>query len=528
MALIDYEREMEIFLDKNTYIVFPKESRENLITLLNSYSSYSKRTIFGRRHYEKVKSLIFIALDKIEKNIPENITISELLDLPIDHPIKAGVIACLNSIYLACIYYKKHQTKNSIKERVCAIEILGQNVLILKKKIEKTSPVGICNLGVSCFLNATVQQLYRNKNFRNQVLNSDIPEDIKSLLLEPIQNLNEYLIMPKNMGDGIMHNNNKSILVLYALQCLFIDLKSKKKIKSDSRLMKIMKILGYRNGQEAADEYFDKIQSETLRAINLTKNTTNKFNIKFDLGSSILLSNYYKITIQQLIASYIQENFLNTFLLNKNSPLTMKEKLNNFIMDQKTSCEILQNFDLTKNTITKASPIYIIIRDIVKDSHFRLDEDKEIKQKRCQLFINALLDTYKILSPKNIDKILELSDSIKDIEDFYIKLAELPDILLNQRLPNHICNGDVINIRVTHIGEGSFIGDIEQLKIGGQTFNLISTVVHWGSESSGHYTNYVKKGGKWYYISDNFVEQVEFKDIENNIKTKATILSYRK
>ncbi len=37
------------------------------------------------------------------------------------------------------------------------------------------------------------------------------------------------------------------------------------------------------------------------------------------------------------------------------------------------------------------------------------------------------------------------------------------------------------------------------------TYELISVIMHGGSESQGHYTTYVKKAGKWYYCDDEDV-----------------------
>ena len=48
----------------------------------------------------------------------------------------------------------------------------------------------------------------------------------------------------------------------------------------------------------------------------------------------------------------------------------------------------------------------------------------------------------------------------------------------------------------------------EKLLIGDFEYNLIASAIHIGVQSDGHYVSFVKHMDKWYYINDDFVEEV--------------------
>jgi len=49
----------------------------------------------------------------------------------------------------------------------------------------------------------------------------------------------------------------------------------------------------------------------------------------------------------------------------------------------------------------------------------------------------------------------------------------------------------------------------EKLLIGEHEYNLISAAVHIGIQQDGHYVSFVNHDKKWYYINDDFVEEVK-------------------
>lgn len=57
----------------------------------------------------------------------------------------------------------------------------------------------------------------------------------------------------------------------------------------------------------------------------------------------------------------------------------------------------------------------------------------------------------------------------------------------------------------------------EYLNINGKKYFLISVVKHIGSLDSGHYINYSKKNGRWYYLDDlKSIKEVTFKEFNKN------------
>jgi uncharacterized UBP type Zn finger protein len=50
---------------------------------------------------------------------------------------------------------------------------------------------------------------------------------------------------------------------------------------------------------------------------------------------------------------------------------------------------------------------------------------------------------------------------------------------------------------------------LEKILIDKYEYNLISAAVHIGIQEDGHYVSFVNHGKKWYYINDDFVEEVD-------------------
>ena len=55
----------------------------------------------------------------------------------------------------------------------------------------------------------------------------------------------------------------------------------------------------------------------------------------------------------------------------------------------------------------------------------------------------------------------------------------------------------------------SYVEVIEKILIGKYEYNLIASAVHIGVQQDGHYVSFVKHGDRWYYINDDFVDEVD-------------------
>lgn len=304
-------------------------------------------------------------------------------------------------------------------------------------------PVGLYNLGNTCYMNSCIQLLLCCKKFINYLKSLDIDE---SLLSHSIQNM-------------IQDSRN----IFYV----------KKYIQKHNKDM----AYGQQDAHECLVFLMDKLHDE-LKIVKY--NYIYLYPTKDKL--SLLSNKYWKEFLKDKKKTKILDLFYNQFMVKFTCSKCYKES----------------NRFYSNNYYTLQGPLQEDFSICCMNS-----EEPEIVEKECT---NC---KKKRIVHNKIERIWRTSKYF---------------IILLERWPTSISMDSLCEMKK----DNTFVKyPIKDFSINKKNYELINVINHFGTTRfSGHYTNFVKNGKKWYHIDDNSVEKLDKDQINDVVNKNAYILLY--
>lgn len=344
---------------------------------------------------------------------------------------------------------------------------------------------GIPNFGASCFANASIQQLYRDKNLVELVLSPELP----TLGLPEID-------INGDVAAQITQIEDPDMTRLVVLRILFWGLENDKiNLLVDRNILgELVQFLGYDGHQLEADRVVMDMRlscNNALRSLGKNMGYPENYGKHGDATIPLDYVQAGMVTVAQRLAVGIVSSIFSGGQLDY---LNLNEIIGN---DYDTVQSILDEFDRQNNMIKLHSPIISIVE----------------KKQRAN-------------PPKFARRFGEDFD---------------PHTLAQRPLDYRICHGNSLYVPYSAAGSGMKIeGDIMSVELGGGIFKLKSAVVNTnisgetfgesmiGSIGGGHYVTYTFDGDKCHEISDRCVEEVDLEEAIETIRKGCVSLQYGK
>ena len=441
-------------------------TKNSLIVHLNKNSCY---ILFWKSNEQKIGKLIFIFEDenkkflglKALKNIGiNNFNICFLDDLKTEKEVD------LNQIHFKVINRNKDNYIN-----------LNNNDNINNNyEIENDTPVGLDNIGLTCYMNSALQSLVNIPKLSDYFLNTDIDEDNQILS-------HAYLQVVKN---------------------LLRKTKESKTINSYAPV-EFGGIAGtYPLFQGLAGDSIDMVRY-FLQTIHNELNFKTKDNY---------FSKYYINNCNNNFRAQKLNNFLNSFTKNNQSIIT-----NTFFF--------LENSQLKCCNCGNISGSFGCLSDII----FPLEEIRKYKINKYGINENVvyLLEGFEYYQRQsNISGESQIACNFCGFQSNAIQcniLYSLPDILI---INLNRGKGNIYNVGINYEERIDLSKQVET-NIENNTYRLISIITHFGeSGTSGHFISfcYVQSKKKWYEFNDSIVTESSFE--EASTKGDSYVLFYQR
>lgn len=379
-------------------------------------------------------------------------------------------------------------------------------------------PVGLENLGTTCWFNVAVQLLYHIPSFRQQILEFKVP-NLPSSILKP------------------------SMEVISGLQELFISIMySERKLIDPSRAVhSVGKLLGQGRGQQDASEFLGVVLN---RIREFSPSTIEKLFI----GSCTTTNALGSITnIQEFMQYSLQVN-QNTTLMNLLDS-SLKSKVNNLQansvstnMPQVNSTTLL--LGNLKQSFSNLPPVFLIdICRLLNGSN-----PAELVKSNHRLTFSSLvfMDRFELENAEQVSKLdVSLTELYTSREETEINLKSLLILLENvpqlqkvyENYQRTVKSNTDINFELlrslNHAWEAEmqfktnqFYQQSKQLEreidfirnrelATRRPYQLHAVIVHQGQSDGGHYCIYVwdDQQNLWYHIDDTSSRQVSWDSI---------------
>lgn len=376
-------------------------------------------------------------------------------------------------------------------------------------------PVGLENLGTTCWFNVAVQLLYHIPRFRQQILEFKVPtiSSIPMPSMEVISGLQELFI-------SIMYSESKLIDPTRAVHS-------------------IGKLLGQGKGQQDASEFLGvllhrirEIKSSVIEDLFIGSCTTT------DSMGSVL-------NIQEFMQQHLQVNE-NTSLLNlmesNFKSNSVKSRSNSSNMPQLNSSLLLKSS--SKQSFSSLPPVFLI--DLSRLSRGKNPAELIKSNHRMTFSSLVFMDRFELENLEQVSKLDELlGDLFSSKEEVEVNLKSL--LILLQNVPQLQCvyenyqrtvksntnvNFDLLR-SLNHTWEAEIQFKINQLFQQSKQlereidyirnrelttcrpYQLHAIVVHHGHSDGGHYYIYVwdTQQNIWYHIDDTSSRQVTWDSI---------------